>query len=50
LKLLKKNHVLSQELVAHACNSSYQEEVISRITAQSQPGQIVCKTQSQKNL
>jgi hypothetical protein len=34
--------------VAHACYPSTWEAEIRRITVQSQPGQIVCKTLSQK--
>jgi hypothetical protein len=36
--------------VAHTCNPATQEEEIRRIMVQSQSGQIVCETLSQKKL
>jgi hypothetical protein len=45
-----KDENLDWELVAYACNPSYSEAEIRRITFQSQPGQMVCKTLSEKTL
>jgi hypothetical protein len=51
IKLSSARHrkrISSRELVVHACNPSYSKAEIRRIAVQSQPGQTVCKTLSQK--